>query len=169
MQWGIGRYLYAMGDSYVDVEERGRTKVIVKSEYRRLARAIQAQFEGKFDQMKAALSVADDEPDDLVPPKQIAEEPKKPAAPPVQDIAAVDDVPLEDKARARCELWMADIKQAGVVDDLRSIHADMNKNLAVYSAMGPEFSDMFKKAVEALGKRKSAIEANEAEQQAAAS
>ena len=55
VQWGIGRYLYAMGNSYVQVEGEGKFKKIPAHEYKRLARAIRLQFEGKYAEMAAEL------------------------------------------------------------------------------------------------------------------
>lgn len=39
VRWGIGRYLYDMGRTYVDIQERGRSWVIKKDQYTKLNKA----------------------------------------------------------------------------------------------------------------------------------
>lgn len=154
VQWGIGRYLYAMGETYVDVVKRGNSKFIEQHEYKRLARVIRLQFEGKFDEMAKEIASID----------QGAIDEPTPAATKTE-AAATDDTdqrPLEEQMRSLADDWQALIADAGTVDDLKLVHADLNKHRQAFASMGPEFVDLFKQTVTALQNRKAAIDENDA-------
>lgn len=44
VKWGIGRYLYSLGNTWVDLEPAGRSYRIKKSEFPRLAKMMEAKF-----------------------------------------------------------------------------------------------------------------------------
>jgi len=144
VQWGIGRYLYAMGDTYVRVEERGKTKFIPKDEFKRLARVIELQFAGKFEEMKREIETVHS---DQEPPAD-----SKPAAAP-----QADETPIEDRATAMAEDWLARIKDSGTLDDLKDILSEMNKQRAVFSALGEPHVSTFASTVDQLRARKEAL------------
>jgi hypothetical protein len=156
VQWGIGRYLYAMGNSYVQVEGEGKFKKIPAHEYKRLARAIRLQFEGKYAEMAAELET-NVEDGDTAPAKTAAAAPTEKA----NDEPSVGNQ-LDKLARS----WLAAIKDSGVVDDLKAIHTAMNEQRQAFAAMGPDYVAKFKKVVNALSDRKDAILENDARKEA---
>lgn len=44
VKWGIGRYLYGLGNTWVDLEQAGRSYRIKKSEFPRLAKMMETKF-----------------------------------------------------------------------------------------------------------------------------
>lgn len=52
--WGIGRYLYAMDEVWVEVEPRGNSYAIVKNEYKRLENSYNSAVVKMFNQTKPA-------------------------------------------------------------------------------------------------------------------
>jgi hypothetical protein len=51
VRWGIGRYLYGFGNTWVELEQRGKSSVIKESEYKKLER-VAAGEAVKFDAPK---------------------------------------------------------------------------------------------------------------------
>lgn len=150
VQWGVGRYLYGMGDTFVKVDVRGNNKSIAKPEFARLARVIKLQFDGKFDEMKREVETVHS---DTGAPSQ---GPDKPAAAAASGDDA-DDRTLEEKLYALVDDWKAQIADSGIVDDLKAINADLNKNRKVFADMGEPFVSTFKSVVEQLQARKKAL------------
>lgn len=48
VKWGIGRYLYELGNTWVEIEPAGRSFRIKDSEYARLESILQKRFDGTF-------------------------------------------------------------------------------------------------------------------------
>lgn len=44
VKWGVGRYLYSLGNTWVDVEPAGKSVRIKKAEFARLAKMMEAKF-----------------------------------------------------------------------------------------------------------------------------
>lgn len=55
--WGIGRYLYALDEVWVDVEPRGNSYAIVKSELKRLDNSYNSAVAKMFSQTKPTTAV----------------------------------------------------------------------------------------------------------------
>lgn len=93
--WGVGRYLYDLGNIWVELEARGRSQVIKQSEYKRLALFLQGDGKkptpntptpeqraiAKAKEIRAALEGAEDIPTVLDAYEQFIDRIKKyPAA-----------------------------------------------------------------------------------------
>lgn len=156
VQHGIGRYLYGMGVTVVRVEggreDRGKLKGgrIPRGEYQRLERAIREQFAGRHEEARKLLETVD-----AGPSEQDS-----------QDIASEGYEDVGAKCQSLLNDWDARIRDSGVVEDLRDIHAEMNQHREVFK-ISPDLVAAFKACVKTLTDRKATLEANEGELQEA--
>jgi Uncharacterized protein conserved in bacteria len=98
VQWGIGRYLYGMDTVFVNVETRGRTTYIVKSEYAKLNRVHQEHVLMTFGEQPKKTAAKITEHKAAEPPTQ-KHQPTGPrevpkASPPPSNCVWVDKVAI---------------------------------------------------------------------------
>lgn len=156
VQHGIGRYLYGMGVTVVRVEggfEQGNKLKggrIPRGEYQRLERAIREQFAGRHEEARKLLETVDEGNSEATK----------------QDMAEQGHTDLAGNCQTLLNDWDARIRDSGVVDDLRDIHAEMNMHREAFKASA-DLAKSFKAVVKLLTDRKAAIEANDGVQQEA--